>query len=270
MVNTLGLDTLRFIVPSKTLSNFLSRYHLKATDSIKNELIFQYLAREIQGKSDYKIEAVKISQSNNLSGYLLIKQNFESVATAKGRKKQKSFYSEVIFTGLRQPSKSIKIETYEIARLFVKRFKVSSLDITFDGLTPLAIHGDNLARLQWLFRDYITMHKTTAIESTTFYINRPRATDSDTDRFIKIKVYDKYLKESRYKKLPDEVRDWKRLEVTIKIDCKFGGMSLDDYILDVLSIAKRLFEFDDFSLDYLLLQIKLLNDKRTHRGIKSL
>ena len=87
-----------------------------------------------------------------------------------------------------------------------------------------------------------------------------------TDYFKKILVYNKYLKESRYKNLDDELKNWKRLEVTVNIKFKFKDFVLDDYLEDMQNLAKKYFNVLSFSYEYLELQNKLLTDKRTHKG----
>ena len=116
---------------------------------------------------------------------------------------------------------------------------------------------------RYLFKDYISNFKNAQIEKTSFYINTPSSPTADTDYFKKILVYDKYSKESRYKKLDDELKNWKRLEITVNIKFKFKDFVLDDYLEDMQNIAKKYFNVLAFSYDYLHLQNKLLTDGRT-------
>ncbi|MDQ7068745.1 MAG: hypothetical protein Q9M40_12655 [Sulfurimonas sp.] len=169
---------------------------------------------------------IEIGNTQNLSGYILVKQNFTSVSTSRSRKKSKSHYSEVIFAGLRQPTKEISISTYTALSYFIKRFKVSSVDICYDGLSEIEINKANFYKISDVFKEYIRSFKDVKIEQTTFYINKPSSKLSDADRFIKISVYDKYIKESRYKKLKDELKNWKRLEVTLSVCFKLKGFNL--------------------------------------------
>lgn len=112
-------------------------------DNSRNFIINKYFEeKEIKQNRDYEVKFVEVGNIKNLSGYILIKQNLESVSISKSRKKKKNFYSEVIFAGLRQPTKHISLSTYEILNLFIKRFKVSDLDICFDGLSELEINDN--------------------------------------------------------------------------------------------------------------------------------
>ena len=126
-------------------------------DSCRNFIINKYFEeKEIKQNRDYEVKFVEVGNIKNLSGYILIKQNLESVSISKSRKKKKNFYSEVIFAGLRQPTKHISLSTYEILNLFIKRFKVSDLDICFDGLSELEINDNTLNMYRYLFKDYIS------------------------------------------------------------------------------------------------------------------
>ena len=94
----------------------------------RNFIINKYFEeKEIKQNRDYEVKFVEVGNIKNLSGYCLIKTNLESISISKSRKKSKNHYSEVIFAGLRQPTKHISLSTYEILSLFIKRFKVSDL-----------------------------------------------------------------------------------------------------------------------------------------------
>lgn len=238
-------------------------------NSCKNYIINQYFEKkEILTKSDYDVKFIEIGNPNNLSGYLLIKQNFESTEVSKKRKKRKSFYTQIVFAGLRQPTKEISISTYSILSEFIKRFKVDDLDICFDGLSELDINENTLMMYRYLFKDYISSFNDTHREQTSFYINEPSSPLHDTERFKKILVYDKYMKEKRYKDLSKEFRNWKRLEVTLNVQFKFNGFILDDYLEDIKRTASKYFNTSTFSYEYLNLQSGLLIDKRTHKKKK--
>lgn len=114
-------------------------------DSCKNYIINEYFEKkEIKQNRDYDVRFIEIGNIKNLSGYCLIKTNLESVLISKSRKKKKNFYSEVIFAGLRQPTKNISISSYETLSLFIKRFKINDLDVCYDGLSELEINDNTL------------------------------------------------------------------------------------------------------------------------------
>lgn len=266
-LNSIGIDTIRFLVPAKTLHKFLNSLNLVLENDSKNFIINEYFeTKEVKQSRDYEVKFVKIGNTQNLSSYILVKHNLESVSISKSRKKSKSHYSEVVFAGLRQPTKEIRIGTYAVLSKFIKRFKISNMDICFDGLSDTDINTSNYYKLVNEFKEYINSFNDTHIEKTTFYINRPSSKIVDADRFLKITCYDKYKKERRHKELDDELKNWKRLEVKLNVEFKFKGFNLEDYIHDIEITAKRYFSASSFSYEYLSLQCKLLTDMRTHKG----
>lgn len=249
----------------------MNDYGLELKSDTRNFIINNYFeTKEIKQNRDYEVKFVEIGNTQNLSGYILVKQNFTSVSTSKSRKKSKSHYSEVIFAGLRQPTKEISLSTYTALSYFIKRFKISNMDICYDGLSEVEINKANLYKLTDIFKEYIDSFKDVEIEKTSFYINEPSSKLSDADRFLKMLVYDKYEKESRYKILDDELKNWKRFETTLNVQFKLKGFNLDDYLEDLKTIAQRYFKTSSFSYEYLDLQSKLLTDRRTHKGLISL
>lgn len=244
---------------------------LKLKNTSGNYIIDRYFEeKEMKLKVDYDVNFFEIGNTRNLSGYGIVKHNKESVSASKNGKRNKSYFSEVVFAGLRQPTKNISIGTYEILSLFIKRFKVSDIDFCFDGVSEIGINENTLMMYRYLFKDYISSFSDAHREKTSFYINTPSAQADDAQRFKKILVYDKYLKESRHKTLHEDLKNWKRLEVTINIQFKFRDFSLDDYIYDMQKLAVKYFNVPSFGYDYLELQQKLLTDKRTHKGNKIL
>ena len=130
-----------------------------------NYIINKYFKKEVKQNRDYEVQLIKISNKQNLSSYILIKSNFESISLSKNRKKRKSHYCEVVFAGLRQPTKDISLDTYKILSLFIKRFKVDNVDICFDRLSELEINKNTLIIYQHLFIDYINSFSDTHQQS---------------------------------------------------------------------------------------------------------
>ncbi len=245
----------------------MDEHNLEIRDDSKNTIINQYfIYKEAKQSKDYKVQFIKISSVNNLSSFILIKQNLKTLAKSKKSKKAKNFYSEVIFTGLRQPTKKINIKTYDVLSKFIKRFKVFDIDICFDGVSELAINQKKLHEYNWIFEDYISVSSDTKIYRTSFYINNPKSVESDTDRYKKLILYDKNVKESQNKPLDDSYKNWKRLEATIKVEYNLKGLMIDDYLLDVLMLASKHFDVNEFDINYIYLQLDFLMDRRTHKG----
>jgi len=244
----------------------LNKLNLDVKDYSRNFLINQYFEeKEFKSKNDYRINFVEIGNTKNLSGYILLKTNLKSMKLSKQRKKSTTYYVEVIFAGLRQPTKDISIKTYDVLSHFIKRAKVSTIDICCDGSNNRSI--DKKLYYSSVFDEYIGEKTKVKLIGTTFYINSPSSPSADADYFLKIMVYDKYIKESRYKSIDTSLQNWKRLEFRVSINEKLKDNStLEDYAHDVVAIAKEYFSVTSIDSSYFIQQITLLTDRRTHRG----
>lgn len=232
----------------------------------KNYIINQYFyEKEIKQNKDSQVWFVEIGNANNLSGYILIKNNEESISASKKTKQSKTHYVEIVFAGLRQPIKEIHMSTYNVLIEFVKRFKVSYVDICFDGENKNAI--DKKMFYSLVFKNYIGNCSDEKLVGTTFYINNPSSPNVDADYFIKVMVYDKYIKECRHKVLNDTLIYWKRIEFRISVNAKLKDTNgLEDYIDDMASVAKTYFGVSSIRDTYFNQQVGWLLDKRTQRG----
>jgi len=239
---------------------------LKVKDYSKNYIINQYFEqKEIKCKDDDQVRFVEVGNTNNLSGYILIKNNEDSIFASKKAKRSNIYYVEIVFAGLRQPTKEIYMSTYNVLIEFVKRFKVSYVDVCFDGENKNAIN--NKMYYGHVFTGYIGRYSKVNLVDTTFYINNPFAPNENADYFRKMIVYDKYIKESRYKSLGDALKHWKRMEFRVSIDAKLKDTNgLEEYLMDMINVAKKYFEVRGISDVYFKQQVLWLTDKRTQRG----
>lgn len=239
---------------------------LEIKDCSKNYIINQYFyEKEIKQNRDIKVWFVEIGNTNNLSGYIIIKSNEDSISASKKVKQSKAHYVEVIFAGLRQPTKKIHLSTYNLLIEFIKRFNISYVDVCFDGENKNAI--DSKMYYSHVFRDYIGKYSRSKLVGTTFYINNPSAPNADADYFIKVMVYDKYIKECRHKVLEDILRHWKRIEFRISINAKLKDTNgLENYLDDMARVAKTYFAISFIDDTYYNQQVVWLTDKRTQKG----
>lgn len=237
----------------ETLVKWLDKNSLIVQDKINNVVINEFYQKEVKNKKDFEIKAIKISSTNNLSGYAIIKINYKSRNLSKSSKKRKNWFVEVVFAGLRQPTKNMKKETYEILSKFVKRFKVSSIDICVDGLSNISIDKENEYELYHIFKDYLNTISDMFFYKSSLYINKPLSNINDTDVFKKILVYDKYIKEIKINKnISNSLINWKRVEFTIDFkNTKLDEISFDDYIYDIKKIATKYFNVMKFDTSYL-------------------
>jgi len=245
----------------------LNELELEIKNYSKNYIINQYFyEKEIKQNRDSKIWFVEIGNTNNLSGYIIIKSNGDSISASKKVKQSKIHYVEVVFAGLRQPTKKIHMSTYNVLTDFIKRFKVSYVDVCFDGENKNSI--DSKMYYSHVFRDYLGSSSEEKLVGTTFYINNPSAPNTDADYFIKVMVYDKYIKECRNRshntKLSTELQYWKRIEFRVRLDMKLKETdALTDYLYSMLPRAKDYFQTNKIEDNYFKQQVKWLTDKRT-------
>jgi len=197
-----------------------------------------------------------------LSGYIIIKNNTESISASKKIKKVKGYYVEVIFAGLRQPTKKIDMQTYRVLSHFIKRFKITYIDVCFDGKCSAPI--DKKMYYSHPFKGYVGSQTNIVLNGTSLYINKPTAPNIDADYFVKILLYDKYIKESRHKVLDDVLRNWKRIEFRISLNMKLKESdALVDYLYSMLPIVKNYFRTKEMNNHYFKQQIRWLMDRRT-------
>ncbi len=241
----------------------MDELELEVKKSSSNFIINKYfLEKEIKLKDDSSVQFVKISSAKNLSGYILIKNNEESISASKNIKQSKFHYVEVVFAGLRQPSKKIGMKTYEVLSHFIKRFKVAYVDVCFDGRCSVPM--DAKMYHKQLFDAYEGKETKSTLYGTSFYVNAPLAPDRDADYFVKILLYDKYKKECRHKALNDTWRDWKRIEFRVSLDMKFKESdALADYLYSMIPVAKKYFKTEEMDSHYFSKQVRWLTDKRT-------
>jgi hypothetical protein len=86
-INSIGIDTIRFIVVSKTLFKFLDDNKLEPQNYSKNVMIKKVL-NDMNIKRDEDVKIVAIGNIKNISGYLLIKQNYNSIEASKRGKRK--------------------------------------------------------------------------------------------------------------------------------------------------------------------------------------
>lgn len=216
-------------------NNYVSTLYFREVTKIKDN--------SINKKKDCKIKNVCLNKSCNykndkISNYIIVKTSYTSIKKSKFNCKSSDHYVDLEFAGLNQ-NNVISSKTYEILKKFIDRFKILSLDISIDGLSPCKINKSTMFYLNDILDPYIGLDSNTQLIETSFYINNPIAPSDDTKKFDKILFYDKYLKDGVYK-------DWKRIEVTISIDDKFKELTktnLNDYIQDCKRLANKIFGY---------------------------
>ncbi|MEA2019581.1 MAG: hypothetical protein U9N59_14165 [Campylobacterota bacterium] len=253
----------------------MNKNNLVLEDFAKNNIINKlatkhFNEKEMKNSRDYKVQFVKISNENNLSGYMLVKQNLNSVTVAIKHKKAKDSKYEIVFAGLRQPTKNISMDSYKVLSLFVSKYKIFDMDICVDGLNEIKINSESHNQHIHLFDNYVKAKKETKIYRSSFYINNPQSIESDTYKIKRVNVYDKYQKESSRKTLNDSYENWKRIEATVIINSHIKGVLMADYIQDVLNLASKYFNANHYDLAYINLQLKILQNGDARRSKKNI
>lgn len=263
-----GVDTIRFTVTLTALKKELSKLNLEYENQVSLSLLNKFKKEVFKAnnqvkKEDFDLEVIKISKDKSLLGYMLIKKNFKSIYLSKKQKRAKDHKREIIFTGLNQPTKKhyqehLKV-SYEVVKHFVARFKVDTIDLSLDGLNGTIIAEQTKYLLNDVFKDYINHRSNTQIKESSYYLNNPINPTNPRFNFDKIIVYDKFIKESRFKKLSSDFKYWKRFEVTIKIINEKLNISLLDDMVESINYLSMSYFLDSKLDDTLLtLQKKLL------------
>ncbi len=248
------------------------KQNFKIINYTKNCIINQYLDKTtIEDFKKHSVKYIQISDSRNISAFMIIKQNDYTINASQAKSKNPNYFTQVVITGLRQPTNSdgVDIKTYSALADLIKFKPLDTLDICYDGLKKIDMlekGADNIHK--YIFRDYFVNNKDVKLFFTTFFINNPSNPIKDVSNFVRAIVYDKYMKETQFKGkiLDDSLKNWKRIEATISVKSKLKDFIIDDYLADALSFADKYFNIDDFSLDYITMQLELMIDKRTHKG----
>lgn len=258
--NTLGIDSVRFIVQQETLLKFLTKRGYMIETIVDDPWIVQYFKHKYGDIS--RLKFVRINNGRSINSLIILHHTDSCVQLEKKRKKCKGYYVEVVFAGLRQPFKDIDISTYDILAQFVKRFDVSSIDICLDGESNVQVKQSNRYVLLRMFEPWIQRYTDTNICYTTFYVNAPVETEDQTYPYSKIVFYDKFLKEVKHKYIEERYEKWKRLEVTVPLSGKLSEYMLEDLTRDIKEMAKHCFGDKAISDEFFHKQVGLLLDRR--------
>ena len=270
MVETplVGVDTIRFIASLTALKKELRRLNLEYENQVSVSLINKFKKEVLKTdnqvkKEDYDLDVISISKDKSLLGYMLIKKNYKSITASKKQKKAKGYKREIIFTGLNQPTKKPQQEhikaSYSIIKRFVARFTVDSIDLSIDGLNSLIVAKQTKYLLNDVFADYINHKSNIQIKDSSYYINNPINPNNPRFNFDKILVYDKFKKEGGLKKLSLDLKDWRRLEVTIKIvNEKLNPSLFDEIVESIYYLSFNFFLNNSYDNALLQKQIQLL------------
>ena len=279
-----GIDSVSFCIPKAQLIKFLQKTglypRLRLTN--RNAQIKDYIAQKFKNidakhqKHKMRVRYINITpRVKSLSNTILVFENTkETHAIARANKKSLDYYAFVVLAGLHQPSKNIDKSSNKILGLFLRRFKLYSLDLAFDFLGDRKITPKELDFFKNSAKDYIDGDGDARSVASTLYLN----TLAPYFKADKLLWYDKFSKQTLFHKenIPDSFKNWQRLEIRLRVKNKFfkwfdeGG--LDDG-LDILSrVAKNLkaCSFVGVGVEVLGAQLAGIFDLRKAKGFRSI
>ena len=247
-----AIDTISIIATLHRVKLEMVKLGLEFENEISESLIKRF-KREIQkGKKVdtdiYELQVIKISKAKSIIGYLLVKKNPLSVGTSKKQKRSKDHKRELIFAGLHQPHLKTNQEhiknSFSVIAELITDCKVNSIDFSVDGYSTIPIVKHQISYLNYVFRDYVNHLSRVEHFENSYYINNPLSPYNLNFEFERVLVYDKCLKH----KLNGKYLNWKRLEVTVKINNQKLSASLLFEIQESVSHLSLCF-FNEFYYD---------------------
>ena len=209
--------------------------------------------------------------------YITVIRNIPTLFdVATHHKKAKDTFCLILFAGLHQPTKKISADAMKIVSKFTKRkaFSLRSIDLAIDTTD----HQSITHQRQGAFKDNLMPYSKQGVISkgSSLYIN-----NLNHRGISRILYYDKYLKQlnqQKKEKIGNNLKAWKRLEVTLTFDVtKRENKGFIDYIegfnfLDDLYEVKEvaaLVGVKRYSDDYLTYQLNSILDNRTMNNKES-
>ena len=284
--NQMGIDNIELIAKYDTFKKMTEKMGLTLTskpmpkEEEEKRGIFKRIADEVRKDSKKRlltdnfmpiveiIELPKVGKSKPL--YITVIRNIPTLFdVATHHKKAKDSYCLILFAGLHQPSKKIDSEAMKTISKIVKRkaFTLRSVDIAIDTIDNKRI----TYKRKGAFKDDLMPYSEEGVISkgSSLYINNPKRSN-----ISRILYYDKCNKQ-QYQQgkeiIGDELKGWKRLEVTLTFDVTekhnkgffhyTDDLNFLDDLYDVADIA-GLAGIKSYSNDYLIYQLNSLIDNR--------
>jgi hypothetical protein len=215
-------------------------------------------------------EMVKLSKGKSLSNYMIISRNTPLLFDhAEHHKKAKDTFCLITFAGLHQPSKKINSEAMKHISKVLKRkaFKLYSLDIAIDTKDYRSVTYSR----KGAFKDNLNPYSKGGVISkgSSLYIN-----EIDHESISRILYYDKYLKQTKHHKqggINANLRNWKRLEITLTFDVTKRENKGFLHYIESINFIDDLYEFEavaglagirNYDNDFLIYQLNSLIDNR--------
>lgn len=274
---SIGIDSWRFVITKDSLNVILKKLGLfkKIKKSTRNIQIHDYVSQKFKSqrtshpKYPFDIRYINLKRGNkSLSNTILMLENSKTSHEQSLRnKKSYNHYIEVVFAGFHQPSKDIDPLSLKILKVFLKRFKVYSIDLAIDFDCPKS--PKELLKHTNAFIGYMAQGGRARNEGSSVYINETIPIKG----LNRILLYDKFKKQTLYHKenIRTQMKDWKRLEITLKTKQRFfkwvenDGLNEGIELLNDMALKLGARNIIGLNIDVVSKQIQKLKDLR--RGI---
>jgi len=278
--NQIGIDNIELIAKYDVFKKMAEKMGLTLKPMPHNHKIHERIDYEMKQdkttrlKSDKFMPIVEVIQLPKVGKdkplYITIIRNIPTLFdVATHHKKAKDTFCLVLFAGLHQPSKKISSEAMQIISRFVKRkaFSLRSIDLAIDTTDDRSI----TYKRKGAFKDDLMPYSKHDVISkgSSLYIN-----NLDHPSISRVLYYDKYLKQLNQQKkeiIGNDLRAWKRLEITLTFDVTqtynkgfihyIEGLNFVDDLYEVADVA-RLAGIKSYLNDYLTYQLNSLLDNR--------
>lgn len=240
-----GIDTIRYIITLTQLRKLMKKLELEYQKKVSKTQMnrFKKEVTKVTGikQSEYNLDIVKISKAKSLIGYMLVKTNDKSINFAKHHHKKKSNYKEVIFTSINQPQQKTHhthlAQSYSVISAFINICKNPIVDFTVDGFNSINI---NKIHLDNIMCDYIANKKHTNKYLNSYYINTIQSPNNPNFEFIRLNIYDKYIKHKIHK-------NWKRIELTVSFKKLLTLSKIDEMLNSFSLLSSNYFSSNTYS-----------------------
>ena len=279
--NNQGIDTIQQIVKYEVFKKMAERLGLTIEPMPHNKKLNKKIEHEIQSDSKRRlnidefspiVERIKLPKvgAKDKDFYISIVRNTPTLFdVATHHKKAKDTFCMVTYAGLHQPSKKISSEAMKMVSRFLKRkaFKLHRVDIAIDTYDHRAINKEGAKRFKSALMPY--SKRGVILEKNSYYLNQ-----IEHQRIRKVNYYDKYLKQleqQKKEKITDDLKGWKRLEVSITFDVTkrenrgfmqyIESMTFIDDLYEIGEMA-QLGGIQTYDDDYLIYQLNSWIDNR--------
>lgn len=278
--NQMGIDNIELIAKYDVFKKMAERLGLTLNPMPTTHKIHERIDYEMKQDSKTRlklkdfapivevIQLPKVGKSKAL--YITVIRNIPTLFdVASHHKKAKDTFCLVLFAGLHQPTKKISSDAMQIVSKFTKRkaFTVHSIDLAIDTTDHRSITHNRKEAFKANLMPY-SKHGVIC-KGSSLYIN-----NLDHQSISRVLYYDKYLKQLNQQKkeiITNDLRAWKRLEITLTFDVTkkhnkgfthyMESLNFVDDLYEVAEVA-RLAGIKECSNDYLTYQLNSLLDNR--------